>query len=285
MANKKLTPTEYELLTKTIYEGLINAEGVENIEVKHNQKILGKSGAKHQVDVYWEHKIAGKTYKTLIECKHYRKNISIGRIRDFYGVLSDTGATGIFVTKVGYQSGAKKFANHYGVDIKLVKETSDEDLKGRVRQIQVNVIAKTVSSNPPMKIIDLKLKKQEDIIWLNEPSSNRSLSFINPMADVFNSSGQPLHKKFGILLNEKIPTLDKNAGGPYTEVLKFQDEALEYQGRFIELSELKVTYHVDEYSQTSISDDALAIYTHILKDANNNEIEYLKHRDGGGKKG
>lgn len=285
MVNKKLTPTEYELLTKTIYEGLLGAEGVENIEVKHNQKILGKSGAKHQIDVYWEHKIAGKTYKTFIECKHYRKNISIGRIRDFYGVLLDTGATGIFVTKVGYQSGAKKFANHYGVDLKLVKETSDEDLDGRVRQVQVNVIAKTVSRNPPMEITDLKLKKQEDVIWLNEPNSNRSLSFINPMADVFSSSGQSLNKKFGILLNEKIPTLDRNAGGPYTEVLKFQDEALEYQGRFIQLSELKVTYHVDEYSQTSISDDALAIYTHILKDANNNEIEYLKHRDGGGKKG
>lgn len=285
MTDRKLTPTEYELLTKTIYEGLLKAEGVENIDVKHNQKIIGKSGAKHQIDVYWEHRVAGKTYKTLIECKHYRKRISIGRIRDFYGVLSDVGATGIFVTKVNYQSGAKKFANHYGIDLKLVKETSDADLEGRIRQIKVNIIARTVSNNPPMEIKDLKLKKKEDIEWLNEPNANRNLSFIQPMADVFSSSGRPLNKKFGVLLNEKLPVLDKTPGGPYLEVLKFQDEALEYQGRYIELSELRVSYHIDEYSQTSVSEDALAIYTHILRDANSNTIEYLQHRNGSGKKG
>jgi hypothetical protein len=285
MTDKKLTPTEYELLTKTIYEGLLQADGVENIEVKHNQKIIGKSGAKHQIDVYWEHRIAGKTYRTLIECKHYRKKISIGRIRDFYGVLSDIGANGIFVTKVDYQSGAKKFANHYGIDLKLIRETSEADLEGRIRQIKVNVIARTVANNPPLEIKNLKFKKKEDIDWLNEPGTNRNLSFIQPMADVFSSIGTPLNKKFGVLLNEKIPTLDKKMGGPYEEILKFQDEALFYQGRYIELSELNVSYHVDEYSQTSVSEDALAIYTHILRDANNSTIEYLRHRDGGGKKG
>jgi len=43
------------------------------------------------------------------------KLVSIGKIRDFYGVLSDlNNVAGIMETKIGYQKGAKE----YGITLK-----------------------------------------------------------------------------------------------------------------------------------------------------------------------
>jgi hypothetical protein len=66
---------EYEKLVKDLHEALLHADGVQTIDVRHNVKIKGKSGATHQIDVYWEFKLAGVTYKTCIECKHYGTKI------------------------------------------------------------------------------------------------------------------------------------------------------------------------------------------------------------------
>jgi hypothetical protein len=283
--SKKLSPQEYELLTQTIYNGLIKADGVENIDVCHNKKIVGRSGAKHQIDVYWEHKVGGKTYKTLIECKHYRKNVSIGRIRDFYGVLQDTGATGIFVTKVGFQSGAQKFASHYGIDLKLVKPTEEKDLEGRIRTVELNLVLKFVASTPPVQITNFKFAIQSDIDWLRQNGFTNLGLLIHPTAPIYDSQGKPLNTDLGHLMNEKIPTLDRNSGGPYNETIKFGDECVEHLGRFIRLGEMSVTYHVGEFAQKTVTDDALDIYTHILKDYKTGQIDYMQHRDGGGKKG
>ena len=50
---------EYEKFTQEIYQELVNADVVKSTKVKHNIKILGKSGQKHQIDVYWEYEIGG----------------------------------------------------------------------------------------------------------------------------------------------------------------------------------------------------------------------------------
>lgn len=67
--------TPYELLVQELHQALLNNDGVENINVRHNVKIKGRSGATHQIDVYWEFKLAGVTYKTCIECKHYNTSV------------------------------------------------------------------------------------------------------------------------------------------------------------------------------------------------------------------
>ena len=64
------TSEDYEKLVKKIYEDILALEGVENIEVKHNEKVNGKSGVEHQIDVFWEYRYADVTHKVLIECKH-----------------------------------------------------------------------------------------------------------------------------------------------------------------------------------------------------------------------
>ena len=126
---------EYELLTKEIYQTLLNAEGLKTIDVCHNVKVKGKA-FEHQIDVYWEYEIAGIKHKVAIECKNYNTEVSVGKVRDFYGVLADIGnVSGIMVTKIGFQKGAKEYAQHYGINLKELREPTDTDWSGRIRSV------------------------------------------------------------------------------------------------------------------------------------------------------
>lgn len=130
--------TQYENFVHGIYQALLTADGVDNIDVRHNITMRGNSGCDHQIDVYWEFQLAGQRYKTAIECKSFDKPINVGRVRDFYGVLVDVpGLIGVFATEVGYQRGAKLFADHYGIALKEIRVPADADWEGRVRKIHL----------------------------------------------------------------------------------------------------------------------------------------------------
>ena len=117
---------EYEKFTQEIYNEILKNLYVKNIEVKHNVKLTGKSGQKHQIDVYWEYQYDNTTFKIAIECKNYNHTVSIGKMRDFFGVLYDLeDVKGIMVTKKGYQEGAKKFGEHYGIDLMELREPEE----------------------------------------------------------------------------------------------------------------------------------------------------------------
>lgn len=69
---------------------------------------MGNSGTRHQIDVYWEYEKDGQLHKVAIECKNYSKNVPIGKVRDFYGVIDDIDdLQGIMITRNGFQDGAK----------------------------------------------------------------------------------------------------------------------------------------------------------------------------------
>ena len=47
-------------------------------------------------------------------------------MRDFFGVLYDLGdVKGIMVTRKGYQEGAKKFGEHYRIDLMELREPEE----------------------------------------------------------------------------------------------------------------------------------------------------------------
>jgi hypothetical protein len=90
--------------------------------------------------VYWEYEIAEVKQKVAIECKNYKRTVSIGKVRDFYGVLSDLkNVIGIMVTKVGYQEGAKKYADTYGINLKELKTSNEEDGRGGDIEIHTEI--------------------------------------------------------------------------------------------------------------------------------------------------
>lgn len=118
--------TEYEKFTRELCERLALFKGLQSSTVQHDVKLKGKSGHEHQVDVYWEYKQDGIEHRVAIECKNYCRGVSIGKVRDFYGVISDLGnVKGIMVTTVGYQKGAKQFADFYGISLKELRAPMD----------------------------------------------------------------------------------------------------------------------------------------------------------------
>lgn len=134
--------TQYELFVKEIYEYLHKAEDCENIEVQHNINLKGISGCCHQIDVYWRFQLAGVEYQVAIECKNYQGKVSIGKIRDFNSVLEDIGGiNGVFVSKNGFQTGAKKYAEQKKIRLIEMRYPNDEDWAGRMRDLHFNLTA------------------------------------------------------------------------------------------------------------------------------------------------
>lgn len=158
----------YEQFAQEIYQTLLDSEDIKPINVQHNVDIVGRSGCKHQIDVYWEYEIAGVLHRVAIECKNYNtSSISIGRIRDFFAALTDIGnINGIFVCKKGYQSGAIKFAEFYGINLKELRIPVDSDWEGRIRTIQIN-----------FSMLHTNIKKRETVFdndWFKEHYPNPS---------------------------------------------------------------------------------------------------------------
>ncbi len=113
--------TEYEKLVATIHQGMLNYDGFDNLRVEHNITLIGKSGAKHQIDVFWEFKAAGTTYRTCVECKNYSSSVKKLHVAAFASVLNDIGnANGIIATTSSFQKGALLLAKENNIRLVTV---------------------------------------------------------------------------------------------------------------------------------------------------------------------
>lgn len=131
---------EYELFIKDVYECLNRADGLTDVEFQHDVKLTGLSGVPRQIDIFWSFKRAGIPYKVAIECKDYNKRVSLDRVSAFHDVLNDLqDVHGIIATKVGFQSGAKEWAEKYGIQARIIRHPIDEDWEGRVRNIFIQM--------------------------------------------------------------------------------------------------------------------------------------------------
>jgi len=117
----------YERIVRDILEAEIRRDcpGAQ-LDVFHNRTYRGKSGNKHQIDVSAEIRIAGMQFLILAECKLYsRKKVNNEEIQVLASRIEDIGAhKGLFVTSVGFQSGAVGFAKSKGIAL-FVKNDLD----------------------------------------------------------------------------------------------------------------------------------------------------------------
>lgn len=263
---------EYEKLTQEIYQALHDEEGMNIIKVDHNVKIEGKSTCKHQIDVYWEFEMVGEIHRVAIECKNYSKVISIGKIRDYFGVLYDVGnIKGIMVTKMGYQKGAIDFANYYGIGLKEMRFPTDKDWEGRIKDIIVDITAFT-----------LNVKERElvpDIEWLIEKKNAQkgdrfegSISGYTNEIKIYDDSGKIITDFY-----EMESRLPQN----WKEVRNLEYE-YPFENGFIETKEhgkikiksIKFTY--DVLSRTSQSrTEGEEIVKAILKDVKTGDLKFF----------
>lgn len=268
--------TDYEKFTQEIYQTLINVQGVDTIDVKHNVKLKGKSGQEHQIDVFWEYEIAGVKHKVAIECKNYSSEVSIGKVRDFYSVLSDlTNVNGIMVTKVGYQSGARKFADFYGINLKELRFPNDDDWKGRIKTIvfQMQMVVPHIKQRIPLFDNDWL---KANIKFPEDGQMTYSLQGMANEIKIFDENGAVItdfHQ-----LDNQVPHDWKAATGlehTYTYDNAYLD--VTPLGR-IKIKGVKYVYDVNTGTE-EFSIDALETTKAILKDALTGEIKFFD-KDG-----
>lgn len=126
MNKKSHDALEYEEVTKLIYNEILKGEGYTNVEVCHDTVIQGNKG-KHQIDVYWKFKYANIEHIVIIECKNYKRPISLSVVRSLESTVSDiNNSIGIIITKTGAQKGALEYAIASGIHIKTLDFSKKE---------------------------------------------------------------------------------------------------------------------------------------------------------------
>ena len=269
--------TEYEKFAQEIYQGLLNEERIKAIQVQHNVKLRGKSGQLHQVDVYWEYELAGVNHKVAIECKNYNKPVSVGKVRDFYGVLSDlNNVNGIMVTKVGYQKGAKEFAAHYGINLKELRQPNKEE--GIMGRLELNL---NISITRRLFLLDDEWAKSN----INLEGYRKYLMFFSGDNDWTTTNYFPLKTLSGAKICDKngIPImsfdeLEDKLPSENTEpeyIFNFEDAYIDTRnmGR-VKIKKVKYVF-IQEREKKVFDIDARYFIKAILKDVLNGEIKVI----------
>jgi len=130
----------YEDITRHIYETLGKQSGVKIVGFGNSCKIKGKSGVEHQIDVLTSHSDGIHQYKTAIECKYWNETVNKDVVMKVLSVIEDSLINkGVIVSKMGFTQDAKTFANHNGIGLVELREMTDADWEGRIRNIGVSL--------------------------------------------------------------------------------------------------------------------------------------------------
>lgn len=266
---------EYEMLAQEMYKCLLSSEGFEDVNVKHNVKIEGKSGCRHQIDVYWEFRLGGEIHKVAIECKNYHREITVGRIRDFFGVLHDIGnIKGIMATKKGFQIGAKKFAEYYSISLKELRTPEDGDFINRVKAIEVDIAflprkVKHVQIEPDLEwLIQNKIIKSE----AEKYSFSMSLKGRNDLMYLYDNSGNEITDFLD--LENQLPH-NGETGLNFTHRFEFTDAFVETTIGKVKISSVIYTYDITKSESVIVRLDAINLTKAILKDLQTGEKQFL----------
>jgi hypothetical protein len=269
---------EYELLAHAVYQQILKQEGLETIEVKHNEKVVGKSGVAHQIDVLWLFRHAGVEHVVAVECKNYSSSVELGDVRSFHSVIEDLGiARGVMVTCVGFQSGAREFAKHHRIDLKLLRAPLEEDWEDRIREVTVNISIKSFD------------RKRQPSITFGIPKefgpavSTARIKGEGIELQLLDAGGLPITPPMRQWLDQVVPILQQDAGGPYEHEIRPQNAHLRFERDcgediLVPVETIKITYYVSEANQT-IEIVADNIVKAILKDVESGEIEYFLRAD------
>ncbi len=265
------TSIEYEKLTQEIYQDLLAKDGL-TTEVKHNVKIQGKATS-HQIDVFWEYKIAGVKHRVAIECKNYSKRITKGIISSFQGILTDIGnVNGIIVTQAGFQRGAKSFAEFYGIKLVELREPKAEDWDGRIRVIQTEL--NTIRFNVKKWFVQL------DYDWCTSNIPADKLNSIEVVFTgmkneiwVYNEKGNKL-KNF-LQLENKLP-FDENKLTDNKYEYKFDSGYFKSENfGYVKIIAIHMLYDAIVDKSVMVM-DSLKMTKVVLKDITTGEIEFIK---------
>ena len=171
------TPTEYEVLIQQLHQRLIDDEGFDGVEVEHDIKLIGESGASYQIDVCWRLKVAGVEQLYCVECKYWKSSVKKEHVASFQTALNDLGgAKGVFVTTKGFQKGAKLLAARHKItlictDVEIVTADAELGFVGR-SQHDIVVDFERCDKEASEEILNIQQENPNAISVFDEDSKN-----------------------------------------------------------------------------------------------------------------
>jgi hypothetical protein len=143
-----MSSVEYEKLTQLLVDRIAQRSPVTTTRLEHNVVLPGRA-TPHQIDVLWEFTTgSGVPHRIIFECRRIKdRNLEQNDALAFKGVVDEVAhesipTTGVMVHLTGYQRGAKKVAETYGVVILELRDPNEKDVAGRLMAIQVSFSAR-----------------------------------------------------------------------------------------------------------------------------------------------
>ncbi|MBT9545650.1 MAG: restriction endonuclease [Candidatus Sericytochromatia bacterium] len=206
MTRSKNTGKPYEKLTQSIFQQILNQSSeVQTVQVEHDVLLQGITTT-HQIDVYWRFQHGGVEYQSIVQAKDWNSKVSKEKLLAFHGVLNDLPGQprGIFVTRRGYQKGAKEYAQAHGIVLYELREAEELDWQGFVRSIEIEMRL----AIPEVKQLNLVI----DPVWFREKAlalgfqKGQKFSFRDFIEDssstfILDSKGQPMRSLFDIFMS------------------------------------------------------------------------------------
>lgn len=245
----KNTGKDYELFVQSLYQAILQSElvtGQKNIIVETNKLLIDRNGTERQFDIYWEYRFGCLTYKTVIECKDYSQKISVDKIDSLIGKLNDfPDLTGVFATKVGYQSGAEIKAKNNNIELLIIRPQNDSDWEDEdgtplIRQINIGMTAIHPARITGFQII---LPKGTDT------TDPLVLSAMNNEIFIQNHDTNEHYSMFD--LQHKLLDGHKEESGVFDKIFKFKGK-ITSPNLEVEIEGYKITYAIPKPSQHDI---------------------------------
>src|ERR1700683_156598 len=113
----------YENLVQVIFQSIFDQQQFPNLKVERDINRKGIT-ASHQIDVYWKFEFGGVPHEVVVQAKDWNRPVEQAHLLAFKSVLDDLPRQprGIYVTRSGYQSGAKSFALAHGILLYELRE-------------------------------------------------------------------------------------------------------------------------------------------------------------------
>lgn len=215
------TGKAYEALTQEVFQLLLAADGVKNIEVRHNVSLPGNT-VSHQVDVYWRFNVGGVEYLTVVEARDRNGRVKQEQVMAFVEKINDLRERprGLMVSRAGFQRGAREFAKRKGITIYELRPPLDSDWKNRIRyvdmafqlvspdirRVEFNIDADWFRSEVARlgcnaELSDVRVEANTDSLLLVGERDERLASIVEVFDDIIDKSSptgeaREVHRKF-----------------------------------------------------------------------------------------
>lgn len=123
------------------------ASGIATLRLERDISLSGSATA-NRIDVLWEFEQAsGQLTRLVFECRSYRRPINQQALHSWRSVVDDVSkpgvaTVGVMVTTTGYQSGAQRVAESYGIVILELRAPTSGDLANRCRSVRIELVAR-----------------------------------------------------------------------------------------------------------------------------------------------